>query len=55
MRPVVLSLILPIAPNRHVGLNLVKDSARKIDIRLPEKGHSNSHGARPVYYNHLDD
>ena len=25
------------------------------DIRLPGKGNSNSHGARPVYYNHLDD
>jgi len=22
---------------------------RKVDIRLPGKGHSNSHGARPVY------
>jgi hypothetical protein len=25
------------------------------DRRLPAKGHSNSHGARPVYYNHLND
>jgi len=27
----------------------------KVDIRLLGKGNSNSHGARPVYYNHLDD
>ena len=24
-------------------------SSRKVDIRLPKKGNSNSHGARPVY------
>ena len=28
---------------------------RKVDIRLPGKGNSNSHGARPVYQNLLDD
>ena len=28
---------------------------RKVDIRLPGKGNSNSHGARPVYQNHLED
>jgi len=28
---------------------------RKVDIRLPEKGNSNSRGARPVYSNHFDD
>ena len=28
---------------------------RKVDIRLSGKGNSNSHGAGPVYYNHLDD
>jgi len=28
---------------------------RKVEIRLPGKGNSNSHGARPVYQNHLDD
>ena len=27
----------------------------KVDIRLPGKGNSNSHGARPVHYNQLDD
>jgi len=27
---------------------------RKLDIRLHGKGNSNSHGARPVYYNHPD-
>ena len=26
-----------------------------VDIRLPGKGNSNTHGARPVYYNHFDD
>ena len=30
-------------------------STRKVDIRLPGKGNSNSHGARPVFSNHLDD
>jgi len=30
-------------------------SIRKVDIRLPGKGNSNSHGARPVYLKHLDD
>ena len=30
-------------------------SAGEVDMRLPEKGNSNSHGARPVYFNHLDD
>ena len=29
--------------------------ARMVDIRLPGKDNSNSHGARPVYENHLDD
>ena len=28
---------------------------RKVDIRLHGKGNSNSHGARPVYSNHVDD
>jgi hypothetical protein len=28
---------------------------RKVDIWLHGKGNSNSHDARPVYYNHLDD
>ena len=27
----------------------------KVYIRPPGKGNSNSHGARPVYQNHLDD
>jgi hypothetical protein len=26
---------------------------RKVDIRLPGKGNSNSHGARPVHQKHL--
>ena len=28
---------------------------RKVNIRLPRKGNSNSHGARPVQQNRLDD
>ena len=27
----------------------VPPNPRKVNIRLPEKGHSNSHGARPVH------
>ena len=27
----------------------------KVDVRLPGKGNSKLHGARPVYLNHLDD
>ena len=30
-------------------------SVWKVDIRLPGKGSSIFHGARPAYYNHLDD
>ena len=30
-------------------------ATRKVDIRLPGKGNSNSHGSRPVHYNDLDD
>jgi len=36
-------------------LEQVRDAPRKVDIRLPGKGNSNSHGARPVYRNHLDE
>ena len=32
-----------------VGSGEVGEGPRKVDIRLPEKGNSNSHGARPVY------
>ena len=28
---------------------------RKVDIRLPGKGNSSSHSARPVFQSHLDD
>ena len=30
-------------------------ATRRVDIRLPGKGNSSCHGARPVYLNHLDD
>jgi hypothetical protein len=29
--------------------------SRKLDVKLPGKGNSNSHGTRPVHPNHLDD
>ena len=38
--------------DHYLGLAL---NARKVDIRLPRTRDSNSHGARPVYSNHLDD
>jgi hypothetical protein len=28
---------------------------RKVDIKLPGKGNSDPHGARPVYKNYFDD
>ena len=37
----------------HDQVDLLRGS--KADIRLPGKGNSNSHGARPVHQNHLDD
>jgi len=36
--------------NTGVGLlSLPQSVSRKVDVRLPGKGHSNSHGARPVH------
>jgi len=35
--------------------NVCPSSTRKVDIWLPGKGNSNSHGARPVYQNHPGD
>ena len=32
-----------------------KKKKKKVDSRLHGKGKSKSHGARPVYYNNLDD
>jgi hypothetical protein len=37
------------------ALKPIRRAIRKVDIRPPGKGNSNSHGARPVYRNHLDD
>jgi hypothetical protein len=31
------------------------ERGRKVDMTLPGKGISNSHGARPVHKNHFDD
>jgi hypothetical protein len=36
-------------------LELSLSGTRKVDIRLPEKGNPNSHGARAVCQNYLDD
>jgi len=41
------------AHNTRVGRNI--SCARKEDIMPHEKGNPNSHGARPVCQNHLDD
>ena len=40
---------------KKVGVLKVRDLSKKLDVRLPGKGNSNTHGARPVYQNHLDD
>ena len=36
-------------PPCEVGAIEVSKVSKKLDIRLPEKGNSNSRGARPVY------
>ena len=53
VRPVSYEGGAPVRPGRD-GLRMerprgVSPSSRKVDIRLPGKGNSNSHGARPVY------
>jgi len=40
---------------RPTDLSVLVAVTRKVDIRLPGKGDSNSHGTRPVYSNHHDD
>ena len=35
--------------SRGVSCRDVATLARKVDVRIPEKGDANSHGARPVY------
>ena len=48
----------PAATMGNPGFSHVSEcrfAARKVDIRLLEKGNSDPHDARPVYYNHLDD
>jgi hypothetical protein len=41
----------------HVGRSRssLSRSSVSVDVRLSGKGNSNSHAARPVYLNHLDD
>ena len=36
-------------PDSGVAGRMVSDFARKVDVRLPGRGNSDSHGARPVY------
>ena len=36
-------------------LPFLASSSRKVDIRLPGKGNSNSHGARPIHHIYLKD
>ena len=53
-----LSLLLQRAVGVHGLRTFVKHTfmkCRKVDMRLLGKGNSKSYGARPVYYNHLDD
>ena len=40
----------PLCAGRHTWLE-----ARKVDVKLPGKGNSNTHGTRPVHQNHLDE
>ena len=43
----------PIEPRQNPASNHqpvhIQAGTRKVDIRLPGKGHPNSHGARPVH------
>ena len=39
----------------HGSSSLKSNTPRQVDVRPPGKGNSNSHGARPVYLNDLDD
>jgi len=41
--------------SRHAAWDPLIFLALEVDIRLPGKGNSNSHGARPVYKTNLDD
>ena len=53
--PLSLSLAHPPRPAPTPFLVRIAGETRKVDIRLPGKGDSNSHSARPVYLNNLDD
>jgi len=43
------SELLESVPPTDEFQDLMSPGTRKVDIRLPGKGNSNSHGARPVY------
>jgi len=46
---------LPFPGSLTSDMLYIRSTNRKVDIRLPGKTYSNSHGARPVYLNHRDD
>jgi len=45
---VVVAFLAVSALREHI-IAQVRTPPRKVDVRLPEKGNSNSHGARPVH------
>ena len=47
--PLPLSLSIPFSHSPVGRVSWVLYTTRKVDIRLPGKGNSNSHGARPVH------
>ena len=50
-----LKLAVPLSPRSTLTSMMFDTADRKVDVRLPGKGNSHSHGVRPVYSNHLDD
>jgi len=46
---VVVMVIVIVTPLEQARGHPTPKPTRKVDIRLPGKGNSNSHGARPVY------
>jgi len=50
-KPPSLRTLLAVSCERgaHVKKKKISETHRKVDVRLPGKGNSNSHGARPVH------
>ena len=57
VEPSVVALRVPPRVIKRSDQELIdtESEARKVDIMLSGKVKSNSHGARPVYENHIDD